>query len=342
MATPVSVPFFPFPTIEYLTQEGASTASDEWPLTAFCTWGLQVPELSEAPVRQVMCNRQGVHEFILLSCEVLTATDNVVTLWLRIERRPLNQGVGVLLNKSKPAHDTVKASTNLPALRPPCDSRDSFTYSPHENPHEVLRFKHIAEMCRYFTGHSLEYSLLGANCRWICFALLECLRESHPCYGGTWIPSQNQRTAADVRAAQVAKSHYLRDKHPNSKATAGLASIAMANSSQNTHNRGSQYVAGQNVIYRTPRSLPESAVPRRDPSTLTGNVGGNFGASTRPQRPSAGGAPANNMASSSSTGLPLASSVAQPNRQQNDVSPLPAGANVAQQPQSPSVSEDLA
>ncbi|KAJ1310034.1 hypothetical protein OPQ81_006787 [Rhizoctonia solani] len=246
--------------------------------------------------------------------------------------------------------DTVKASTNLQALREPCDSRDSFMYNPHDKPREVLKLKHIAEMCRYFTGHSIEYSLLGANCRWICYALLECLRESQPCYGGTWLPSRNERPTADVRAAQLAKSHYLQDKHPTccgrqylvcpnlgaqiTRATVGLASIAVTGSSQNTRNRGSQYAADQGVIYRTPRSLPESAVPRQGTSVLTtnanANAGRNFSTATSPQPVSPNGTSSNNTTSSNTPELSLRAGAAQSNRHQDNVSPLPAGANITQ------------
>ncbi|KDN51940.1 hypothetical protein RSAG8_00491, partial [Rhizoctonia solani AG-8 WAC10335] len=347
MSVPPQIPLIPFPTLESLLG-GVSAAPFAWPLTAFCTWALQKQELSEAPVRSVSCNRQGVHEFVLLSCDVNTASA-VTTLWIRIERHPSSQGVGVLLNKSKPAVDTLKASTNLQALREPCESRDSFMYNPNDNPRQVLKFKHIAEMCQYFTGHSCEYSLLGANCRWICYALLESLRESQPCYGGTWFASRTERPTADVRAAQLAKSHYLKDKHPTccgsqylvypsfgahvARATAGLASIAVVGSSQNTRNRDSQYAADQEVIYRTSRSLPESAVPRHQPPISTTSAG--------LQPPSANGALTSNTSPSNVTELPPGHGATQPNRQQNGVSPIPVGANIAQHPQSPPISEDI-
>ncbi|CUA78457.1 Phytosulfokine receptor 1 [Rhizoctonia solani] len=222
-------------------------APPTWPLSMFCAWALQTHELSEAPIRSVLCNRQGIHEFVLISCDVNIA-NGPVELWFRIERHSSSQGVGILRN-SKPTMDTMKASTNLRALREPCEARDSFMYNPNENPREKLKFKHIAVMCQYFTGPSVQYSLLGTNSRWICYALLECLRESQPCYGGTWLPSRTERPIADVRVAQLAKSHYLKDKHPTccgsrylayqsfaiyaDRATTGLASIAAADPASN-------------------------------------------------------------------------------------------------------------
>ncbi|CAE6403360.1 unnamed protein product [Rhizoctonia solani] len=237
--------------------------------------------------------------------------------------------------------DTLQASTELWRLREPCEARDSFMYNPNENPRERLRFKHIAMMCQYFTGHSVEYSLLGANCRWICYALLECLREAQPCYGGSWLPSRTDRPTADVRAAQLAKSHYLKDKHPTccgsqylaypsfgvqvARATAGLA---IASSSPNTGNRVQN--ANPDVIYRTPRSLPNSAVPHQPPTSTT-NAGH--------QRFSPNEAPTRNTNSSNMTKSSPGPNVTQPGRQQNDVSPPPAGGNITQHPQSPSISE---
>ncbi|CAE7142087.1 unnamed protein product [Rhizoctonia solani] len=336
---PTPVPLFPLLTLQTLL--GASGAPFPWPLAAFCTWALHQPELSEAPVRSVLCNRRGVHEFILLSTEIVTSS-GVVTLWFRIERYPSSQGVSVLLSKTKPAVDTLKASTDLQVLREPCESRDSFMYSAHKSPREVLRFKHIAEMCRYFTGHSSEYSLLGANCRWICYALLECLREARECYGGDWFPSRNERPTVDVKVAQLAKTHYLKDKHPTccgsqylvnpsfgaiTRATLGLASIAVSSSSQNSYNGGLQYAADQEM-YGTSPSLPESAIPQHQPAPA---------ASVGPQ------APSTNRAASSSTIPPNVIQplrvATQPNRLQNDVSPPPAGANATQHPQSPPIEQ---
>lgn len=116
--------------------------------------------------------------FILMSCEVpQVPIRDATTLWLRIERRPSHGGVAVLLNKPKPATDTVQVSTTLSALREPCDSRDSISYYPTDRPREPLKLKHIAEMCQFFARQSDRYSLFGANCRWLCYALLECLRE---------------------------------------------------------------------------------------------------------------------------------------------------------------------
>ncbi|CAE6403053.1 unnamed protein product [Rhizoctonia solani] len=345
-----SVPLMPpLLTLESLLLGGESVVPFAWPLKSFCTWALQKQELSEAPVRAVLCNRQGVHQFILLSCDVNMA-HGVVGLWFRIERHPGNQGVGVLLNKSKQAVDTLKASTNLQALcEPPYDVRDSFTYSPHDNPGKVLKFKHIAEMCQYFIGHPREYSLLGANCRWICYALLECLREARLCYGGTWLPSRDERPTADVRAAQLAKSHYLKDKHPTccgsqylahpnfgahmARATTGLASIAAVSSDQTTRNGGSRNEASPEVIIRTPRSLLKSAIPHHQPSIST--------TSTNPQPPPTSGALPNSTNTynvvESSPGL----GDIQLTRQKNDISPPPVGGNSTQHLQSPPISEDM-
>ncbi|CAE6484328.1 unnamed protein product, partial [Rhizoctonia solani] len=179
-------------------------------------------------------------------------------------------------------------------------------------------------------------------CRWICYALLECLREAQPCYGGSWLPSRTERPTADVRAAQLAKSHYLKDKHPTccgsqylaypsfgvqvARATAGLA---IASSSPNTGNRVQN--ANPDVIYRTPRSLPKSAVPHHQPPPSTTNAGH--------QRFSRNEASTGNTNSTNITESPLGPRVTHTGRQQNDVSPPPAGANVTQQPQSPSISE---
>ncbi|CAE7102275.1 unnamed protein product, partial [Rhizoctonia solani] len=336
---PVKILFPPIPKLEYLLGEPYmydDRVSLAWPLAAFCTWALQQLQLSEAPVRSVLCNRQGVHEFILLSCDVITSSSAVTQLWFRIERYP---GFGALLNKTKPVVNTLRASTKLQKLRDLCELRDSFMYNAHENPNEVLRFKHIAEMFQYIAGHSSGYSLLGANCRWICYALLECLREARPCYGGDWFPSRHERPTADVKVAQLAKSHYLRDKHPTccgsqylisqnsgaiTRATLGLASIAVSSSSQNTYNGGPQYAADQGGMYGTPRSLPESAISQHQPAPA---------ASAAPQ------APSTNRASSSSTIPPNVTQPLQPNPRQNDVSPPPAGANATHHPQSPPIEQ---
>ncbi|CAE6423240.1 unnamed protein product [Rhizoctonia solani] len=344
MPAQLQVPLIPFLTPQSLLFSGVPHA---WPLDMFCAHILQIPELAEAHVRVVWCHRERVHEFILVNCDVTTPAHNTVSLWLRIERRPDGQGVGVLLNKPKPAMDTVKASTSIEALRGQSESRDSFMYNPHEKSREVLKLKNIVEMCQYFAGHSGEYSLLGANCRWICYVLLECLRESRPCYGGAWLPSGTERPTADVRAAQLAKSHYLKDKHsaccgrqylsyPNlgpqiARATMSWTSIAITTSSQSTDNRGSQCVE-QDTLYRTPRSLPESVVPLQ-PSTLATNGGGNLATEMNAGAALQSPAPPSNVAPSNTTELPPRPSTAQPDRR-NDVSPVPTGANATQRPQS--------
>ncbi|CEL52064.1 hypothetical protein RSOLAG1IB_00601 [Rhizoctonia solani AG-1 IB] len=333
MSPPAHIPLIPFLTLQSLLSSGIPHA---WPLELFCAQVLDIPELSEAPVRVVCCHRQRVHEFILINCDVTTPAHDTVPLWLRIERHPDSQGVGVLLNKPKPAMDTVRASTDIEALRGQSEPRDYFMFNPHDKPREVLKLKNVAEMCRYFTGHAGDYSLFGANCRWICYVLLECLRESRSCYGGTLFPSGTERPTADVRAAQLAKSHYLKDKHsaccgrqymvyPNlgaQIARAGMSwtSIAIAKSGQSTDKRDSQH----EVLYRTPESVlspPKSSAVTTDGSS---NLGAGVDATDVVQRISS-----NNVPSSNATESPSRPNKAQPERL-GDVSPIPTGANATQ------------
>ncbi|QRW27051.1 hypothetical protein RhiXN_01646 [Rhizoctonia solani] len=249
-ATPMQVPLIPFLTLQSLLFSGVPHA---WPLEMFCAQVLEIPELSEAPVR------------VLTTLFHCGSESNVVQML----------GVGVLLNKPKPAMDTVKASTNVETLREQCEPRDSFLYNHNESRPKYSSSRTSLKCADTTPG-------IRANTRFsepivVGFAtfLLECLRESRPCYGGTWLPSGTDRPTADVRAAQLAKSHYLKDKHsaccgrqylvyPNlgslAKTTMGWTSIAIANSSQTISNQSPQCTE-QDVLYRT-RSLPESVWQR--------------------------------------------------------------------------------
>ncbi|CAE6511511.1 unnamed protein product [Rhizoctonia solani] len=342
------------PTLEFLIQPSSSNATPiSWSLALFPYWITQTSELSEAAVRQVWCKRDKVHEFILLSCDVNTTT-RAVTLWLRIERRPATTGLAleVLSNKAKPAEDTVMASINPQTLGIECDNRDSLMYDTNNNPQEVLKLKHIAEMYQYFTGHANQYVLFGSNCRWLCYLLFECLRECQLCYGGFSLSRSPQgKPTADIRTAQLAKAHYLRDKHPTccwlrytnptqigahiTKTTISFTSIGLGSSGdQNNRNRDSQYAmeAEYNQRYQTSRPPPESKIPPQshELSTFITNGGGNVGTQQPPRTQS-------NMPPSDGSN-PLSHNSSRQSHERDDTS-LTVGLNTAQCPQPLTISE---
>jgi hypothetical protein len=195
-----------------------SSPPERFPLSHFCNWVQQTPEFADAPVRQVECIRSRVHEYILLSCEVtLSTTQSMCTVWLRIERHPSQSGVNVILNKPVAAVDTVQVSTNSTALLDPmCNPRGRFAYTSMNGRSTKLQLRHIAEMCGYFviTDKSSKYAVLKTNCRWICYLLLECLRDCQPCYGGEWIGPRSERAGTtDTQTALEVKAMYLQAKH---------------------------------------------------------------------------------------------------------------------------------
>lgn len=188
-------------------------------LSEFCEMVKQIPEFASSLIRQVECIRSGVHEFILLSCEVLLPTSSTsITTWMRIERHPGHGGVNVILNKRVDADDTIQISTNPSILVPEgtkFDSRGRFDYSSTEDGRTMtLLLGHIMEMCGYFIEKSSKYAVLKTNCRWICYVLIECLRECQPCYGGKWIGSRWERSGiTDVQTALEVRNMYLQQRH---------------------------------------------------------------------------------------------------------------------------------
>lgn len=218
MAIPLLPPMTQLMTPELLL---SSPTPEKRPLADFCTWVLHTPDFSDAPIQQVSCNRSGVHEFVIISCKVtLSANRSVHLVWLRLERHPSEGGVS-LMSKSNNAKDTVQVSKSVDALLvakrgQKCVPRGTFSYYSEDHPSTTLKLQHIAEMLLCFTQYSSLYSLLKTNCRWLCYALLECLKECHTCYGGNWIglPLQRTDSTTDTKTALEVKDLYLREKHP--------------------------------------------------------------------------------------------------------------------------------
>jgi hypothetical protein len=109
----------------------------------------------------------------------------------------------------------VRMNMKLDALHDECEARGYFVFNPEDNPPTTLMLKHILEMYECLArGPSSNYSLYGTNCRWLCYGLLECLRDCKPCYRGVWMgckPDTIQKQ--DNQAANQAKNVYLREKH---------------------------------------------------------------------------------------------------------------------------------
>lgn len=216
----MSVPPFS-PMTQLMTPELliSSLVPEKRPLSDFCNWVLHTPEFSNAPVHQVSCNRSGVHDFVLVACRVALSVDATVrTVWLRLERHPSEGGSG-LMSKPNAAKDTIQVGKNPDMLTAgqKYASRGHFAFYSEDRPATTLVLRHIAEMLLCFTRYSSSYSLFKTNCRWLCYALLECLKQCHQCYGGNWIGSPVQRcdNTTDTRTALEAKDVYLRERHPS-------------------------------------------------------------------------------------------------------------------------------
>lgn len=176
----------------------------------------RVVEFFEAPIRNVNCYRCGIHEYLIIACEVmLPSTRQLTIVWFRLERNPSQKTMHMLSGKPNPAADTVKASTRLELLHSQGDSRGHFVFHTTENPRTVLKLRHILEMYNCFAQKSPSYALLKANCRWLCYGLFECLRQCQPCYGGYCMASKSQSSWSqyDAQAAAEAKNVYLKEKH---------------------------------------------------------------------------------------------------------------------------------
>jgi hypothetical protein len=174
--------------------------------------------LFEATVRHVGRHRSGVHEYILLHCAViLPRTQQATIVYFRLERKPSERGLLMLSGKSSLAVDTVWMNTKLAALQDRCEARGYFVFNPEDNPPTPLRLKHVLEMYECLArGSASYYSLYGTNCRWVCYGLLECLRECESCYKGIWMRcKQDTIHKQEKQVANQAKEVYLKEKHGN-------------------------------------------------------------------------------------------------------------------------------
>ncbi|KAF8593120.1 hypothetical protein BDV93DRAFT_566897 [Ceratobasidium sp. AG-I] len=174
----------------------------------------QVPQFSEAPVRSVDCHRRGVHDYLILSCEVtMPSTGRASIVWFRLERNPSSKSIGMFSGKPSAAVDTVRAHRDLKLIHKPCDSRGHFVYHTTDTPPTTLRLQHIFDMYKYLAQRSSTYAMYKTNCRWLCFGLFECLRDCQPCYGGHWMGSKATSWNDDDSAVE-AKNLYLKELHP--------------------------------------------------------------------------------------------------------------------------------
>lgn len=177
----------------------------------------RIPSLSEAPVRTVNCYRCGIHEYLIIACEVLLpSTGRLATVWFRLERNPKQKSLRVLTGKPDPAADTIKTSTRFDLLHSQGQSRGQFVYYTTETSRQTLKLIDVLRMCDYFGQKSPSYALFKTNCRWLCFALFECLKQCQPCYGGQCMAPKLQGSWSqhDVQAVTEAKNGYLRENHP--------------------------------------------------------------------------------------------------------------------------------
>ncbi|KAB5589086.1 hypothetical protein CTheo_7467 [Ceratobasidium theobromae] len=219
----------------------------------------QIPEFASSLIRQVECIRSGVHEFILLSCEVLLPTSSTsITTWMRIERHPGHGGVNVILNKRVDADDTIQISTNPSILVPEgtkFDSRGRFDYSSTEDGRTMtLLLGHIMEMCGYFIEKSSKYAC-------------------QPCYGGKWIGSRWERSGiTDVQTALEVRNMYLQQRHATCCNLYGSPRISAPRSSvfgwstftappvaTNSRPISAHTSDPSSVIYTTPNYQPQPA-----------------------------------------------------------------------------------
>ncbi|KAG9119660.1 hypothetical protein FRC07_005208, partial [Ceratobasidium sp. 392] len=201
----------------------------------------KLPVVAEAPVRQVSCHRRGVHEYLLVHCSVKFPTaQRPVMAYFRLERNPTEKSARVLSGKSNPAADTIRMNVKPETLHQQGSSavRGYLVFNQVEdNPRKTLMLKHILDMYEYLAQESLStYTILGTNCRWFCFGVLECLRECRPCFSGQWFECARKDSIAkqDTQAAIRAKNRYLKEKHtdcchrrPNSTILSALVQEAV-------------------------------------------------------------------------------------------------------------------
>ncbi|KAG8711986.1 hypothetical protein FRC08_015171 [Ceratobasidium sp. 394] len=182
----------------------------------------KIPVVFEALVRHVSCHRIGVHEYILVHCSVtLPAAQRAIMAYFRLERNPTEKSPWLLSGKSNPAADTIRMSVNAETLhqKGSLAVRGYIVFNQEDNAPKPLMLKHILEMYEYLAQASHTYTIFGANCRWLCFGLLDCLRDCKPCFGGQWfecgrkdsVPKQDNAAAAAIQA----KTRYLKEKHPD-------------------------------------------------------------------------------------------------------------------------------
>ncbi|KAG8709005.1 hypothetical protein FRC08_018586 [Ceratobasidium sp. 394] len=179
----------------------------------------RIPVVFEALVRHVSCHRLGIHEYILVHCSVtLPPAQRATMAYFRFERNPAEKSPRLLSGKSNPAADTIRMSVNAETLhqKGSLAVRGYIVFNQEDNAPQPLMLKHILEMYEYLAQTSLTYTIFGTNCRWLCFGLLECLRDCKPCFGGQWFECGRKDSVPkqDTTAAVQAKTRYLKEKHP--------------------------------------------------------------------------------------------------------------------------------
>ncbi|KAG8731925.1 hypothetical protein FRC10_001357 [Ceratobasidium sp. 414] len=187
-------------------------------LPEFKTEAHKIPVVFEARVKHVSCHRLGIHEYILVHCSVMLPTaQRPIMAHFRLERNPTEKSPRLLSGKSNPAADTIRMSVNTDMLHPKGSwaVRGYFVFNQEDNARQPLKLKHILEMYEYLSQESHKYTIFGTNCRWLCFGLLECLRDCKPCFGGQWFECGRKDSVPkqDTQAAVRAKACYLKEKH---------------------------------------------------------------------------------------------------------------------------------
>ncbi|KAG8711985.1 hypothetical protein FRC08_015170 [Ceratobasidium sp. 394] len=199
----------------------SSSNPESIPLLEFYIEARKLPTIFEAPVRHVSCHRQGVHEYVLVHCSVTlpNAPERPIMAYFRLERNPAQKSVRILSGKPSQAADTVLINRKLETLHQEHSSmlRGHLLFNREDNAPKTLMLRHILEMYECLSRASCKYTIIGTNCRWLCFGILECLRGCKPCFGGQWFKGSRKDTIPkqDNQAAIQAKDVYLKEKHPD-------------------------------------------------------------------------------------------------------------------------------
>ncbi|KAG9087778.1 hypothetical protein FS749_002650, partial [Ceratobasidium sp. UAMH 11750] len=180
-------------------------------LLEFVSVARKIPAIFRGHVRCVSHHRVDIHEYILVYCSVtLPTSQSPIMVYFRLERTPNEKSLQVSCGKLNHGTDTICGNVNVETLHEQNSSvgRGCFVFSRTDDPLQTLALWHVLEMYEYLASQG--NTTLSTNC-----ALLECLRDCWPCFGGHWIGPGSWEGSLPVQAVVLLGNRYLQDKHPH-------------------------------------------------------------------------------------------------------------------------------